>query len=776
MLKNQCNRLIARNVAVVIIFLLGCSLSSAYDPTRNMNLKWRYTFPSSGRSFTVADLDNDGSPETIVGLYDGTILVLSSEGMLKSRFSLGNQSKNGRIYAIDSGDINGDGKNEIVVGFGGLKVIETFPQSGFTVLNNSDGGIQWVDKVLQKTIRYIGNIYYLSSNGSVLWKKQTYNSVLDLNVVDFNRNGVKDVLVSVGDHSIDVYGEKGNLNYTNRTCEEEYIEDEYIGYDKGECSACSACNDESFDYRSPCSCDWNYTSEECYISYTLRTCTVSVSTVPGVILVEYPLMNGTVFIYDGNGNQLWRKDMLTYLLNGKINATADNNIRVVESADLNLDNRMDVIFGNDEGSLFAFNQSGLLLWNYSVSGGIKSIAVLRSNQTGGPYVVVGSENGNLLFLDRTGGLQWSSMVKKSIESIKIADVDNDDEEEIVVGSESGNIYVYDTTGIEEWYYPASSSLYYLGVVDVDKNGYYDFLVGSLTNATLYEMNKDYVLRQNANAMYTKAEFFFSQLKYSMSMAYVVKAKNVFLDIRDAEGISKCDVLVQRINNELKIGKKLEADSIYDRAVASYARNDIDSSMLLIGEARRIYTDIGDADGKKKCDSLESEINNFILSEKAVNAESIYFKALSELGQRNYTAALAMSRESKMLYEEICYVNGTILANRVITGVADSYYTDAQIKLSVKDFNTSLEYAKNAFELYNETKSYDGTAKAELLIRDIERKRGEGQLVDLNFDYSYLLYLALGVLAILILLAIRKKVSIRKDEFKSPELGEEKYEQ
>jgi len=732
------------SLTCILALLVLCSPAAGLDPSKNMVRKWSYALPYTARGFTTADVNGDGSLEVIAGLHNNTLMVFNRDGTLKSaNISIENVSEAGKIYALAAADFTGSGASDLIVGTGGLQVTETFNLYGFTVPNatsgGSAGGIVWAPKVLYRTVRYMGKVYRLNSTGSTLWKKPVYNSVLDLDVEDVYGNGDKSIIAGVGDYGLDVYSEEADINYTERTCETEEISDEPTGYDEEHCT-CQGCV-------------WHPDTEECLRSYVKTTCHDVVSTVPGRVLVDYVLRNGTAYIEDKNGNVLWKKDVTPLPEDPEekmYGGEADHNVRVVYAADIDFDGKKEIFIGTDAGALYVYNISGLLLLKYTptskIVGGITAVYAFPSNKTSGASIIMGTNNGILAFFD-------------------VADMDSDGTKDIVVGCEDGNIYIYDSNGINTWYYPTGAPVYYLKPLDIDENGYMDAVVGSTFNVSLYEMNVDYVLRQSAGAFYDKAQGYADAADYTIAMIYATKAKDIYLQIRDSEGISRTDVLISEISDELKARKKFEADMLYDRAVAAYARNDANNSLLYLAAARAIYVDIRDTVGVNKCDSLNAEIDKFLLSEQALVAESHYVRALNYLSFRNYSSALDEARTARAIYEEIGYMNGTILANRVITGLADSYYSDSRLHLSLRNFNVSIEYAQMAFVLYNETRTYDGTAKTELLLQEISAKMAEPPPVELKITYMPVLYGIIGVLIVLVLLKLRKKRAGEK-EFKS----------
>jgi hypothetical protein len=737
-----------KKLSLILALILLGSMASAYDPTRNLNLKWRNSLPYGGRSVAVADVDGDGIPEIIAGLYNNTIFVLGTDGRLKFNYSLQNNTQIGRIYSMEAADFNGDKKAEMVVGLGGLRVSETFQLTGFIAPNATEdrdgtGQIQWT-RVLYRSLRYMGNVYLLDNTGGLIWNSSTYNSVLSLNLGDVDGNGVVDILTGIGDYGVDVYSEIMGVNYTNKTCTSEVVKEEPTGYDIDKCT-CDGCV-------------WHPDTEECLKTYSKTTCVDSVKTIEGRVLVEYPQKNGSVIIYNRGGDVIWRKDIFKYadINNQRLDPDADNNVRVVYAADVNLDGINEILVGSDNGLLYLFNRSGRLLWRHNNTAGVVAVSVASFSKPKEKNIVVGFNDGSIEFLNAKGEIQWKAKIKKSVEAMDISDLDSDGEQEIIVGSVDNNIYIYDETGVNEWYYPVGAPVYYLKPLDVDGNGYMELVIGSPNNLTLYEMNVEYVLGQSADSFYDKASRYFSLSDYTMSMIYAKKARDIYMEINNAEGITRCDVLIKKLNDEFKTLKKMDADSQYERAIAAYGRNDINTSLVFLEGARRIYAELLDTVGINKCETLKQEIERFLVAEKSIIAEYHYVQGLNYLSFRNYTAAVGEARLARDLYYDIGYYNGTLLANRLITGIADNYYTDSKVQLSLGKFNISLAYAQMSLALYNESKTYDGTAKSELLIQDIKRKMAEGQAGPSNAPYNIVFYVLAVVVVIAVVMHLRRK--------------------
>ncbi len=105
---------------------------------RNRRSKWSYTLMTTNfSSAAVGDIDDDGHLEVIVGSYDNTVYALAGlNGALKWKFYAGNQVESSPAL----GDIDGDGEIEVVFGQG---FISGDKPKGVYALRGSDGTRKW---------------------------------------------------------------------------------------------------------------------------------------------------------------------------------------------------------------------------------------------------------------------------------------------------------------------------------------------------------------------------------------------------------------------------------------------------------------------------------------------------------------------------------------------------------------------------------------------------------------------------------------------------------
>ena len=105
---------------------------------RARRAKWTYPLQTTNfSSAAIGDIDGDGRLEVVIGSYDNTLYALSGPtGALKWKFYVGNQIESSPAL----GDIDGDGVIEVVFGQG---FISGERPKGVYALRGSDGGQKW---------------------------------------------------------------------------------------------------------------------------------------------------------------------------------------------------------------------------------------------------------------------------------------------------------------------------------------------------------------------------------------------------------------------------------------------------------------------------------------------------------------------------------------------------------------------------------------------------------------------------------------------------------
>ena len=155
---------------------------------------------SPGQVFTdfeVVDLDGDGKLEIVIGYGNGSLSVLTNEGYFKPGWP--QQVANGSIRSLAVGDVNGDGKKEIVVGAG-------VPSAVSVWVYRADGTVLpgWPQLSSSQDGSY--------SQGSITGNAYSYGVYSDSIVLgDLSGDGVPEIIVPNDTPYIGAYYGDGSL-------------------------------------------------------------------------------------------------------------------------------------------------------------------------------------------------------------------------------------------------------------------------------------------------------------------------------------------------------------------------------------------------------------------------------------------------------------------------------------------------------------------------------------------------------------------------------------
>lgn len=687
-------------LAVLITTLLVPNTVCAVS-TGNLVFKWEDGFDSSIGGLYAGDYDRDGEVELLVGLYSNNIVVYNGKGVRNESLYLGDPSRLGKIYSLDVRDLDEDGLNEFIVGFGGLRVDRTYSPHDWIVVNTSDGNQELVriNKVLYKTLRYMGSVDAYDMNLSLVWTEPTENSVRSVFVGDADSDNRTDVLFGTGDIGVNTY----NV---------------LIGTEDGKEV-------------------WNLTEEE--------------------------LTEGVIYLVSAGGG-LEFKVNITPPLRDHYPEDFNNNVRAVVSGDLYPnDNIMNVLVGSENGFVYAYdiNLTNYTLsrrWTYNVSTGVRDIGFMPDpDELNRGRVIVGDSRNTVHMLDQDGKLLWKSRLDGVVSDISIVDMDYNGFDDIVVASTDMNIYIFNKDGSIRWKYYVGKPIYGLLVYDLDGNGFNDFVTVLDKNLSVYELSESYTKIQQANMNYFKSEEAYLNGDYVSAMIYVQKAKSIYYEIEAFDEVPKCDLLIGKINVEIKRETKEEANRDYALALRYYGSNNHSLALVYAGEAKKLYAKIYDEDGVSKATALENRIRVELIETTRMLADSHYSKALNYYSFANYNATLYNVRAARELYVNISYFNETVKCDSIIAQVADVFYERADLYYKSLSYELSMQYALTSQELYLEAGYFNGSMKSELLIKDIEAKMNEstdGQ----GGDRNMLVYGAIAALVVglIILLALKKR--------------------
>ncbi len=192
------------------------------------------------------------------------------------------------------------------------------------------------------------------------------------------------------------------------------------------------------------------------------------------------VLNGT------NGSQIWNYST-------GVGATYTFWLSSPAAADFHADSGYEFILGDYNGTLYAMNSTGGLLWSFVVtdpeySAIDSSPAIEDINNDSIDEVVFASWNGKIYALNTSDGTHlWNYSTGTSIMSSPVIyDINNDTNLEIIIGSNSfpGVIYAFNGTGSQVWNYTvytkgrADSSP---AIEDINNDTYPDVIFGGSDN-------------------------------------------------------------------------------------------------------------------------------------------------------------------------------------------------------------------------------------------------------------------------------------------------------
>jgi len=516
-------------VFAVLVCLAVCSFAS--DDILSLN--WRHGADGDIRGIAVGDVDNDTVPE-VVAVSSNTVYVLDYSGRLKNKYSAGFP-----ISSVYVGDIDGDGFKEILLGSGFMHTFDT----NITRFDFSDkDNIQRRMEYAYKVTRDQGDVYMIRRNSKIPAKLLDVGEwVRDIYVDDLDMDGVNEILVAAGGTNID-YMEKVHMETDPDTGNQTYITNlTEINRENGSVSIFLPNGTLEKTHRMQAAV-WRVRP----VSFN-KDAFKSVAAGAGKIeILDNHLVPVANYKYPQNNYTV-----------EELSAADINNNRVDELA---------VAFTTSAvGGVYVLTGDGTLLWEYRIpSGDIKGASFASLDMNGEIYLVVASGK-SLYILDRGGRLKWTQAMTVGVDLMKTF-----------------------STG---------------------KSTYDDFVISSGNSIYLYNIGSRFIRLQTAEKYYDNAKKNYESANYQAAMANLTNAKYVYAELSNQEGLEKCEELLGKIDKNLKVIKKESADSLYKEARNEYYLDRMAEAKEYLQKAREIYVQIGDIEGATKCDNFFKDMEN-----------------------------------------------------------------------------------------------------------------------------------------------------------------------
>lgn len=207
----------------------------------------------------------------------------------------------------------------------------------------------------------------------------------------------------------------------------------------------------------------------------------------GKMEVVCSTIKGDIFVLDHELNLKWKfkaasdvSEVDKLFLDSE---TSDGIIATPKIFDINGDGRKEILFGTEQGNVFALDNLGNVLWSFKAGGAVRGgINVFYMGKDKNVKIVFGCLDKKIYLLDSDGKEERSIAVGVGIESTPIIFEDC-----IIIGLNNGEIRAYNILGKLIWDYKTNSKIT-SEAVPIKSQGREDcFVIGS-TNNSIYCFN------------------------------------------------------------------------------------------------------------------------------------------------------------------------------------------------------------------------------------------------------------------------------------------------
>ena len=130
-------------------------------------------------------------------------------------------------------------------------------------------------------------------------------------------------------------------------------------------------------------------------------------------------------------------------------------VKIVRTCDLTGSASGEIICAGMDNRIYAYSREGMELWKYLTQDRIRAICTRDIDGDNQLEVLVGSEDRYVYVLDRNGHLKWRYYMPHRVLSIDALDIDQDGKYEILVGVADSYMYVLNAEGDQVWKFKAN---------------------------------------------------------------------------------------------------------------------------------------------------------------------------------------------------------------------------------------------------------------------------------------------------------------------------------
>jgi len=296
----------------------------------------------------------------------------------------------GQWTNIFAKDINGNGKQEIVIGCG--------------------------DRF----------VYMFDYNGQLLWKFETGERVRAVYIEDVDGDGQYEIIAGSGDRHVYILGTDGilkNMFVTPDRVRSIFAKD--IDNDKA-VEIIAGIGDRSLTiYNKTGGVKWEYIAND-------RIYSVYADDIDRNETIEVVCGSGdrTIYAFSNTGNKIWERKTGDWV----------NSVYIY---DVDGDGYKEVLVGSGDRYIHCLDgKTGTLKWKYETGERVYTVYVDDLDNDGKPEIIAGSEDKYIYVLNSDGDLKWKFQTQDWIRSLYSADLNKDGRHELIVGSYGPNVRLY----------------------------------------------------------------------------------------------------------------------------------------------------------------------------------------------------------------------------------------------------------------------------------------------------------------------------------------------
>ena len=177
----------------------------------------------------------------------------------------------------------------------------------------------------------------------------------------------------------------------------------------------------------------------------------------------------------------------------KWTAELDNPAYYVKAVDIDSDPEMEIIaLTNDQrkkATLYVLNSKGKTEWSYEIDKGVYqandySISISDIDNNGGKEILVAAYDNKLIVLNNQGNEMWNYKTERLVSSVRAKDLDNDGRKEIIFSSYP-KLYVVDSDGVKKWDSEIDSTILSIETADLNKDNIKEIITGSVKSIQVF---------------------------------------------------------------------------------------------------------------------------------------------------------------------------------------------------------------------------------------------------------------------------------------------------